>query len=982
VKQALVDRYAVERELGSGGMATVYLARDLKHDRLVAIKVLRPDLAASLGADRFLQEIRVTAQLSNPHILPLLDSGESDGVLYYVMPFVEDESLRELLKREGALSIERALDIARDVAVALEHAHRAGVVHRDIKPENILLHGDEAVVADFGIARAVSAAGGERLTQTGLAVGTPKYMSPEQASGDASVDGRTDVYSLGAVLYEMLAGEPPFTGPNLQAIIAKQLVDPVPSARRVRDTIPESVDAAIRKALAKAPVDRFQTAREFVDALAVEPAAVTGESAAHQRSWWGGLSLFVIALFAIGAISWAVTRDGGGPAVSATQVAVLPFSMRGSTDLAYLGDGMVDLLSVKLDGAGSLRTADPRAVLAATERRGSGAPDPATGRAIAEELGAGMYVLGSIVEVGGRLQFDASLYDPSRGDTPVAQASAEGVPAEVLALVDDLAGELLAGQGVLQGTRLSRLALLTTDSLTALKSYLRGSSHYRAGRFREAAAAFEDAIAVDSSFALAWYQLSVTADWLLRSDVALEAAERATRHAERLPERDRRLLEALVTVRRGDGAAAERQYRAILGTYPDDVEAWFQLGEVLFHFHPRLGGDIEESSEAWERIIAIEPDYPTAYVHLARIALTGGDDAELDSMVAQVVARFPTGTDRALELRTLQAMARDDATERASALVELETASDDDLAEITWSAASFAGRLPEAHAIAGLMAAPSRSAEARALGHVWRAYLQLAWGRWSQAKAELVLAGALDPALTITAESYMALSPFLQIAGAERDALRRRLAAWDAARVPESASHNSFFSVHNGVYPHIKTYLMGLLNAGLGREAEAQQQASRLGAAAPDPRLGSLTSDLRAGVLAELALEAGREDDALSALEGMPLAVWHQLHVSSPFFSAPRERYLRAVLLDQADRTEEAALWYGSFDEVAVHDLAYLAPAQLRLARMYERTGDLAGAVRHYTEFVRLWSEADPELQGVVEDARSRITALRESVGD
>jgi serine/threonine-protein kinase len=221
VRLALADRYAVDREVGSGGMATVYLARDLKHDRQVAIKVLRHDLAATLGAQRFLQEIKVTAKLSNPHILPLLDSGEASGVLYYVMPFVEGESLRDRLEREGPLRVEDALRIARDVAVALDHAHRNGIIHRDIKPENILLHDDEAVVADFGIARALSAAGTERMTQTGLAVGTPAYMSPEQAS-DTTLDARSDIYALGCVLYEMLAGEAPYTGSTPHAILAKQ----------------------------------------------------------------------------------------------------------------------------------------------------------------------------------------------------------------------------------------------------------------------------------------------------------------------------------------------------------------------------------------------------------------------------------------------------------------------------------------------------------------------------------------------------------------------------------------------------------------------------------------------------------------------------------------------------------------------------------------------------------------------------------------
>src|SRR5881296_2812382 len=259
LRGALADRYAIDRELGHGGTATVYLAQDLKHGRAVAIKVLRPEIAAALGPERFLREIEVAARLTHPHILALHDSGQTGGSLFYVMPYIEGESLRDRLEREGQLPLEEALRISREVAAALSYAHSQDVVHRDIKPENILLSGGEAVVTDFGIAAAVDAAAGGKLTQTGIVLGTPAYMSPEQASGERALDGRSDVYSLGCLLYEMLAGEPPFTGPTAQAIIAKRFTDPVPSVRRLRETVPVPMDQAIAKALARAPADRFAT---------------------------------------------------------------------------------------------------------------------------------------------------------------------------------------------------------------------------------------------------------------------------------------------------------------------------------------------------------------------------------------------------------------------------------------------------------------------------------------------------------------------------------------------------------------------------------------------------------------------------------------------------------------------------------------------------------------------------------------------------
>jgi serine/threonine-protein kinase len=283
---ALGDRYRIERELGRGGMATVYQAQDLKHDRKVAVKVLHPELTAVLGPERFLREIRIAAKLNHPHILPLHDSGQAGGFLYYVMPVVEGESLRARLSREVQLSVEEAVQIARQVASALDHAHRHTVVHRDIKPENILLQEGEAMVADFGIALAVHAAAGERLTETGLSLGTPEYMSPEQASGDPRLDARTDVYSAGVVLYEMLAGEPPFTGPSTQAIVAKVLTERPTDVRARRDTVPEPLARIVAKALAKLPADRFANAAELADALArALPATAAPYAPWRPRLW-------------------------------------------------------------------------------------------------------------------------------------------------------------------------------------------------------------------------------------------------------------------------------------------------------------------------------------------------------------------------------------------------------------------------------------------------------------------------------------------------------------------------------------------------------------------------------------------------------------------------------------------------------------------------------------------------------------------------
>ena len=264
LESGLTGRYTVERPLGEGGMAVVFLARDLRHERAVAVKVLRPDISAEIGAERFLREIKMAASLTHPHILPVFDSGNAGGLLFYVMPNMEGQSLRDRLDREGQLSLDDALRITAEVASALDYSHRQHVIHRDIKPENILLHEGAALVADFGIGKAVSS--GKSITHTGLAVGTPAYMSPEQASGEQTIDGRSDLYSLGCVLYEMLTGETPFTGPNAQSIIAKRFMSPVPSVKITRN-VPDTLEAAVSRALARSPVDRYRSGADFADAL-------------------------------------------------------------------------------------------------------------------------------------------------------------------------------------------------------------------------------------------------------------------------------------------------------------------------------------------------------------------------------------------------------------------------------------------------------------------------------------------------------------------------------------------------------------------------------------------------------------------------------------------------------------------------------------------------------------------------------------------
>ena len=339
---ALQGRYGIERELASGGMATVYLAEDLKHHRHVAIKVLRPELAASLGVERFVREIEIAANLTHPHILGLHDSGEADGFLYYVMPFVEGESLRDRLVRDDKLSVSDSVRITDQVASALSYAHERGVVHRDIKPENILIAGDQAIVADFGIARAVEVAGGERLTGTGLAVGTPAYMSPEQAMGSGEVDARSDVYALGCVVYEMVSGRAPFEGATPQELLAKHAVDTAPSLRTSDPKIPLFLERAVERALAKRPDERFQTASAFAEALTSE--LVVARLGRRRRPW---LAVSGATIVLLAAAALVLSNVLGGPAYE--RLAVLPpANLMNDPEQDYLVQGVHEALITEL----------------------------------------------------------------------------------------------------------------------------------------------------------------------------------------------------------------------------------------------------------------------------------------------------------------------------------------------------------------------------------------------------------------------------------------------------------------------------------------------------------------------------------------------------------------------------------------------------------------------------------------------------------
>src|SRR5881394_711077 len=451
LRGALAGAYAVERELGRGGMATVFLAEDLKHRRNVAIKVLHQEVSAQIGPERFTREVEIAARLQHPHILPLYDSGNAAGLLYYVMPLVEGESLRDRLDREKQLSQEEAIRITTEVAGALSYAHSRGVVHRDIKPENILLSGGTAVVADFGIARAIDDADEQSLTKAGTIIGTPTYMSPEQATGAAQIDGRSDQYSLACVLYELLVGQPPFTGPTAQAIIARHSLDMVSPPSIVRPGLPEALEDALLTALSKVPADRFATTTLFADALAVPSRPTTARRrltpsslSARPRAWLKPVGTVAVGVVVLGA-AWAVLAGIRGKANAGTgvaggdadprRIAVLYFEHRGdSTRTQYLADGLTETLIHELSAVKALQVISANGV-----RPFRNASTPVRSDSLRRSLGVGTIVQGTVTEEGDRLRVDVALAISFLGHGALHDgADAERPRTELFALQDTL----------------------------------------------------------------------------------------------------------------------------------------------------------------------------------------------------------------------------------------------------------------------------------------------------------------------------------------------------------------------------------------------------------------------------------------------------------------------------------------------------------------------------------------------------------------
>src|SRR5216110_2669796 len=613
LQAALADRYTIERELGRGGMATVYLAQDLKHHRKVAIKVLKPELAAALGPERFLQEIEIAAGLTHPHILPLHDSGEATGLLYYVMPYVEGETLRNRLDRAGQLPVAEAVQITREVADALSYAHSHDVVHRDIKPENILLEAGHAVVSDFGIARAITAAAGGKLTETGIAIGTPGYMSPEQGGASARVDERSDIYSLGCVLYEMVAGEPPFTGPSAESIVRQHLAAAPPRVSAMRAAVPRAIEEAIVRALVKTPADRFATAAELVEALAAPAPHVRATGRRTSRLAAGaGLAA---TLLAMAAGLFVLSRPHGAPPVAARprqSIAVLPFvNVSGAPQEEYLSDGISEELINALSKLPQLQVVARPSSFAFKGKNEDV-------RQIGQALHVATVLGGSVRRDANRLRVTAQLTDARNGYNLWSETYDRQM-GDVFALEDEISHAIMRALQVhlVSGDSLT-LSRRPTHDVEAYELYLKGRYFFNKGGFgpvQQALAYFQQALARDSNYALAYagiadaYQRLTAWSYLLPRQGMPKARAAVLKALEPTLADAHASLGDQLCVYDWDAPAAERELRRAIELNPSVANAHYFYANCLAA-HGRLDEALAEARRAHE-LDPLNPDVAT-----------------------------------------------------------------------------------------------------------------------------------------------------------------------------------------------------------------------------------------------------------------------------------------------------------------------------------------------------------------------------------
>ena len=936
LRTGLSGRFDIRRELGRGGMAVVYLAHDIRHDRDVALKLLRPELRTSISAERFLREIRFAAQLQHPHILPLHDSGIVDETVFYVMPFVDGESLRDRLRRLGPFSIGESLTIALQVADALAYAHERGVVHRDIKPENVLLvargtSGADpfAVVADFGIARALSERGAENLTGTGFIIGTPAYMSPEQAVGD-SVDARSDVYSLGCVLHEMLTGRPPFGGEDSRGILAEQILRAAPAVSESRKDVPASVDALVRRALAKQSSERFHSAAAMATALrkaladAAAPASQQGRKAVMGNRSRGLLAVGALTL--LFGVTFAVVEGWSSG---------IPFTERDWIVVADVdnqtGDEVFDrsLTSALMTAiqqsqhVNVLPQSRVREMLRHMQRPDSARLDEATAREVAQRIGSPVVLATTLTRIDSVYQVSSQLLDPPTADVLRTISERARGRAGVLGALDKVVGrvrrELNEPSFAIRGSAVP-LPLATTSSLEALKRYADGSSEWNQGRYARAHELYSQALTHDSMFVQA--QVALGASYYYRN--LRPDGERYFVAAEsllpRLTERERLLLGSRMAGWRGRTDEEISLLRTYLARYPRDQASWYNYGTALFR-----------SRRCADALLAFEKSL------------------ELDSM--NVGSHINSAMCHADQRRPQEAVA----SFRRALAIAPDIIRSGNLNHEYGTLLQEAGQPEEARRTYELMLAGSVDERSRGLRSM--ALFDMAGGRFTEAVTGL-RAAIVQTRVHNSPISEYRNRLFLAVA-------LQHLGRANGARAQLDTAYAIFGRVY--LEPWLLAYGGRLFVRG-GNLPRARELRDSLAARMSSGSVNDLSA--REVLDAEIARAEGRPEEAARILEitaGRPSSSTYVLESLAEALADKGD--LDAATLRFRELAEQRSLgWEGQEGWLLAH---------FRLGVLAEARGDTAAAVQFYNKFLDRWKDGDAGLVEVIE-ARRRVAALSE----
>ena len=972
-----ISHYKILGKLGEGGMGVVYKALNLKLDTHVALKFLPPHLVAQSHArKRFISEAQTASSLEHPNICVVHDIDQTDdGRMFIVMPCYEGETLQARIEN-GPLDLDEALDIVSSVASGLAKAHQKGIIHRDIKPSNIFITEDSVPkIVDFGLAKTAEQT---KITRTGTTIGTVAYMSPEQARGN-EVDSRSDVFSLGVVLYELLTGKQPFHGDHEAAVLYSIIHDEPEPLHTHRSDLSEDLQHLIDKALAKDLAVRYESAVDLLRDLEQVRRGETVSAVKRPRVFPLRTVLiaavgaaFVVAAYLLYTLigQQPVPRS---PAVASNVIAVFPFSVRGDEDLIYMGQGMVDLLSVKLDDVGELRTVDPAAMVSLIKQnRNRGELGVDQYRAIAERAGAGLYMVGSIVAAGGRVSINASLFETEGGQEAVTDAAANGQTEEFLSLVDQLAADLVVDRIRGSDQPNVQLARRTTSSFAALKAYLQAESLYRAGEYGAAAEASRRAVAADSTFALAYIRMIRASMSSTEAEVSPNAREKAMQSRHRLPENERRLLEALVAWHeRGDAEEGLALLRRNISERPDDLESRCLLGELLFHYGRRQGLWLEEARANFERILYYDPDHLDAISQLHWLSGLEGKYEECTGWLERRLALEAEG-DHAPALLAELAFAWSDPELQEQALDELRQSDDMSLWFAILCVSWIHGELEGAGMIADLMTDPSRPPASRAEGFIVKAQLAVTGGRWQEADYHLMAAEPFDADWTIRTRANLSLTPPLTLARTQLEAFRQIV-----------------LGLSGDEYPNLqyRPYLAGLFSARLGDYEAALRYASELDSIKTtlDVQEGNpestrwpiWTADLARTIRAEVAWLQGNLAEALTEIEQTNPEVFWTATLAGLVESETYQRYLRGVLLAEMGRHQEALRWLGTLGQGSGDGFVFLSPKHLEIGKVYEKMGDQEKAIEHFGRFLELWQACEQEYRPLRREVEERVLRLK-----